>query len=322
MYVLVTGVTGFIGRHVAAAALRAGHRVRGSLRDIGRADEVRATLPEGEVDVVTLDLMSDTGWDAALDGIEGLLHTASPVPTRTPDTDDEVLRPAIEGTMRAMEAAARAGTERVVVTSSIAAVLGNPAKGPYDTYGAEDWTDPDLPGLRAYARSKTLAERTARELAERHGLHLATVNPGFVFGAPLGDKATSSLTLIRRLVSGKDPMLPRLSFPSVDVEDVAEAHIAALKAENGARIIASGETLWMSEIADIVREVVPSSRPARTVAPNWVVRLLSVVSPDLRLVSQGLGDCRKTDPSTCEALLGRPLRDPREAIAEAARALA
>lgn len=323
MHLLITGATGFIGRHVTAEALAQGHRVRATMRDLSRAGDLRAHLGPGPLEPVALDLMQDTGWDAAMAGIDGLLHTASPVPVSAPNSEREVLGPAVEGTRRVLQAAARAGVPRVVVTSSIAAILGDPRKGPMDLYTAEDWTDPEAPKVRTYAKSKVLAEREARRIAaETPGLHLATVNPGFVFGAPLGSGVSSSLVLIDRLLRGKDPMLPRLSFPSVSVRDVAEAHLRALMAADGARIVASGETLWISEIAEVVREAVPGARPARLTAPDWLVRLLARFSPSLRMVASGVGRAQRTDPGTCEALLGRPLQDPRIAIAEAARALA
>jgi len=329
MRILVTGAAGYVGRHVTAAALAAGHEVTGTLRDRARAPALRVDLaarPGGgdvdRLDLVALDLLDDAGWDAAMAGVDAVLHTASPVPVAAPTDDEAVIRPAVEGTRRVLAAAARAGVRRAVVTSSIAAVLGAAGKGPGDTYGADDWTDTGRADLRAYARAKTLAERAARETAAARGIALASVLPGFVFGAPLGGPVTSSLTLIARLMDGAIPALPRLAFPSVAVGAVAEAHLRALAAPEGARILASGETLWLPEMAAIVRAAVPGARVPRLVAPDWLVRLAARVSPDLRAFAGGVGEARYTDPASCTALLGRPLADPRAAVAETARTLA
>jgi dihydroflavonol-4-reductase len=326
MHLLITGAGGFIGRHVTARALAEGHAVRATLRDPGRAAELRVALggPEA-LEVARADLMDDSGWAEAMASVDAVLHTASPVPTTTPRTDDAVIRPAVEGTRRVLEAAARAGVGRVVVTSSIAAMLGDPRKGPQDLYDERDWTDPERKGLRAYVISKTLAERAAREIAAREGLRLATVNPGFGFGAPLGGGVSSSLTMIDKLIGGEIPLVPRISFPAVTVEDVAEAHLRALEnqgvAGEGARLVASGETLWLSEIARVAYEAIGARRRVRQ-APDWLVRLAARVAPDVRTFASGLGDFRRTDPGNCEAALGRTLTDPREGIAAPARALA
>ncbi len=328
MHLLITGAAGFVGRHVTARALAEGHTVRATLRDPSRAGELRAALGAPDaLEIAKADLMHDTGWAEALAGVDALLHTASPVPTTTPKSDDAVIRPAVEGTRRVLAAAARAGVGRVVVTSSIAAMLGDPRKGPQDLYDETDWTDPEREGLRAYVVSKTLAERAAREIAARERLRLATVNPGFVFGAPLGGAVSSSLTMIDKLIRGEIPLVPRISFPCVTVEDVAEAHLRALDGlagdapGDGARLVASGETLWLSEIARVAHDATGARRRVRQ-APDWLVRLVARVAPDVRTFASGVGDFRRTDPAGCEAALGRPLTDPRGGIAAAARALA
>ncbi|MEM9901189.1 MAG: NAD-dependent epimerase/dehydratase family protein [Pseudomonadota bacterium] len=325
MHLLITGVGGYLGRHITAEALAQGHSVRATLRDPNRHSTLAADLgaPMDRLEVAQVDLLSDTGWDTAMDGIDAVLHTASPVPTAAPASDDAILRPAIDGTKRVLHAATRAGIRRAVVTSSIAAILGAPGKGPGDTFTHADWTDPAAPSTRAYARAKTCAERAAREIADATpGLALATINPGYVFGAPRGGGVTSSLTLIDMLLKGRLPLLARLAFPSVSAQDVAAAHLSALHAPAGARILASGPTLWLSDIARAVRRAVPGARVPRLVAPDWTVRLANRLSPSLRMIAGGVGEARYTDPATCEALLGRPLSDPLDAVAETARALA
>src|SRR5690606_38624247 len=123
--VLLTGASGFLAKHVLVRLLGAGYHVRASLRSPGRAKEVRAAiLPHvdgaaaARLAFVTLDLAQDAGWHDALAGCAALIHTASPFPIAQPRDADTLIRPAVDGTRRALLAARAAGIERVVMTSS------------------------------------------------------------------------------------------------------------------------------------------------------------------------------------------------------------
>ena len=125
--VLLTGVSGFLGGHVAIALLAAGFQVRGSVRSLAKADKVRETLAKSGADVsrlefVALDLLKDDGWQAAAEGCRFIAHTASPFVIQMPADKMELIRPAIEGTERALNAGLKAGVERIVLTSSMAAI--------------------------------------------------------------------------------------------------------------------------------------------------------------------------------------------------------
>ena len=102
--VLLTGLSGFLGGHVALELLRRGYRVRGSVRTMQKADTVRATLARhgadiGRLEIVALDLLDDAGWHEAVDGVRYVQHTASPFVTRMPRDRMELVRPAVEGTV-------------------------------------------------------------------------------------------------------------------------------------------------------------------------------------------------------------------------------
>ena len=102
--VLITGVSGFIAKHCAAEMLRAGYGVRGTVRSLKRADEVRATLARNadvsRLEFAQADLESDAGWDAAIAGCANVLHVASPFPAAQPRDEQDLIRPAVQGTMR------------------------------------------------------------------------------------------------------------------------------------------------------------------------------------------------------------------------------
>ncbi|MEL6798654.1 MAG: NAD-dependent epimerase/dehydratase family protein [Pseudomonadota bacterium] len=198
--VLLTGVTGFIAKRIALDLLNAGHTVRGSLRSAARADEVRDALRPHLTDptalnrlsFVELDLNSDTGWDAALQGTDALMHTASPFPMAQPKDENDIIRPAVDGTLRALRAAQKAGVTRVILTSSVVAIEATDVGT--RPYTPDDWSDPTHPKSNAYYKSKTLAERAAWDFVANHPeMQLTTVNPALVLGTPMDANYGTSL---------------------------------------------------------------------------------------------------------------------------------
>src|SRR3982751_396933 len=204
--VLLTGVSGFLGGRTALALLNKGYQVRGSVRDLKKADKVRATLAKAGADVsrlefVALDLNVDSGWDGAMDGVRYLQHIASPFVPDLPRDKMELTRPAVDGTRRALTAALKAKVERVVLTSSMAAIsYGQDAKRT-TPFTAADWTKLDGRGVNAYIESKTLAEKQAWTLMDAAGRHddLAVINPNAILGPLLDEDPGTSAALIARL---------------------------------------------------------------------------------------------------------------------------
>jgi dihydroflavonol-4-reductase len=221
--VLVTGGSGFLAGHVIRGLLDDGYRVRTTLRSLDREAEVRERIDRdaGELSFAAADLMSDGGWAAAVAGCDYVLHVASPFPPQQPENEDDLIVPAREGTLRVLGAAAAAGVQRVVVTSSFAAIGYSPKPSglPYDE---SDWTD--ATGRQSpYVKSKTLAERAAWDFAAQHpdGQELTVINPVGIFGPVLGPDLASSVGIIQILLDGRLPLVPRSSFAVVDVRDVA-----------------------------------------------------------------------------------------------------
>ncbi|RYD95421.1 MAG: NAD-dependent epimerase/dehydratase family protein, partial [Sphingomonadales bacterium] len=163
--VLVTGGSGFVGSHVILQLLAAGHLVRTTVRSLDREPEVRATLERAGADTYRLgfaaaDLERDSGWAEAAADCDYVQHVASPFPISQPKDEQELIRPAVEGTLRVLRAARDAGVKRVVLTSSFAAIgYGHGERSA--AFTEADWTDVNGPAVQPYMKSKTLAERAA-----------------------------------------------------------------------------------------------------------------------------------------------------------------
>ena len=276
------------------------------------------------------DLLSDSGWAEAVTGCSHVLHVASPFPATTPRDPDALIRPAREGTLRVLQAAVAEGVRRVVVTSSVAAIAYGHAADRYrpgaPPLTASDWTDVDGPHVSAYAKSKTLAERAARDFIAREGggTELVTVNPSGIFGPTLGRDLGTSLIIIERLLKGSLPGLPRIGFQVVDVRDTADLHLLAMTAPEaaGGRYAATGEFVWFTELARILRERAPDIArkvPTRRL-PDWLLRAVAVVDPQARAITGELGRTRRVSADDARSLGWAP-RSVEETRADSARSL-
>lgn len=327
--VVVTGATGFIALHCIAHLLRQGYRVRGTVRRAEGTRVVRDAVASvaasaTQLEVCTADLLADEGWDAALAGAEGVLHTATPVPTRMARRDDRLEAAAVEGTRRVVAAATDAGATRVVVTSSIAAVMAGASRTPGRVFTEADWSRLDAP-MPAYSRAKTLAEREAWARAASSGVagapEVVALNPAFVIGPPLGGVRNASNELVRVLIERRVPAVPRLLFPLVDVRDVADAHLRALTVPEAAGerfLLAAGE-YWYEDLASDLRAA-GYAVPTRVV-PDWIVRTIGLFHPTVRFGAQGLGWSYRINSDKAREGLGWQPRPVHESLLDTADAL-
>jgi nucleoside-diphosphate-sugar epimerase len=328
--VLVTGGSGFIGSYCILDLLRAGYRVRTTVRSPEREATVRELLGAESAEAlsfVTADLTADAGWGDAVSGCDFVLHVASPFPLGPPKHEDDLIVPAREGALRVLAAARDAHVKRVVMTSSFAAI-GYGVPLPDRPFTEEDWSNPDGEGVGAYAKSKTLAERAAWEFIEREGagLELSVVNPTGVMGPVLGSDFSTSIQLIKRLIDGAMPGLPQVSFGIVDVRDVADLHRRAMTepAAAGERFLAAaGEFMTVPEIAAVLRERMgPDAKKVPTrVLPNWLVRLVSRFDSSVKQIVPELGKVKQASNAKAKRVLGWAPRSNEEAIVASAESL-
>jgi dihydroflavonol-4-reductase len=316
--ILITGASGYIGKHTTLQLLNQGYKVRASVRSLSKSAEVKnAVKPhlldssdlDSRLTFVELDLEKDSGWDAALKGIDVLVHTASPFPIASPKDENELIRPAVDGTLRALKAAKSAGVNRVILTSSNAAVYGCDLPAGKSEYDETMWTDVNHPiGRVAYTKSKTLAEKAAWDFVKTQApqIELTTINPVLVLGAPLDNNFGSSISVVERIMKGKDPMLPDLKFSIVDVRDVAQMHVQAIKSDvtKGERILAASETISFVGIAKYLKSIYPKSKIKTGKAPSVLIKFLSLFDGEIKAVLPLLGKPMITSNKKAQMLLG------------------
>ena len=329
--VLLTGASGYIAKHIALQLLNAGYVVRGTVRSLARAAEVtEAVRPhlddasdlDKRLTFVALDLTKDTGWDEAMAGIDVLMHTASPFPLNPPKDENDLIRPAVDGALRAVRAAHKAGVTRVVMTSSTAAISGSELPPGDSSFDETNWTDPADPTISAYTKSKTLAEKAVWDFVatEAPEMQVTMINPGFVLGAPLDSNFGSSIKVIERILKAKDPMVPNVGFMTVDIRDVAEMHVTVIDQPEtaGQRIMTVESFMTFAEIAQAIKTAYPDRRIVTRVAPDVVVKFLALFDGAIRQIVPSLGRVDKFDNSRAKATLGHALHQSHKAVVSSA----
>lgn len=331
--VLVTGGSGFVGVHCILQLLQAGYRVRTTVRSLAREAEVRGMLKVGgtsdssALSFVAADLTADAGWHAAVDGCTYVHHVASPFPAGVPKNEDDLIVPAREGTLRVLRAARDAGVQRVILTSSVAAIAygHKPQAAPFNE---KDWTDVNGGGVSAYQKSKTLAERAAWEFIKTEGgsLELSVIHPVGVFGPVLGPDYSTSVLIVQRLMDGAVPGCPRIYFGIVDVRDVVDLHLRAMTnpAAKGERFIAvAGDSLSFLDIATILRRHLGADArrvPTRQL-PDLLVRAYAMLDPAAKLILPELGQRKDVTNEKARGVLGWAPRSNEESVLATAESL-
>jgi len=331
--VLVTGASGFIAKHCIAELLRRDFPVQGTLRDPGRADNVRRIiartgLDASSVNFTTADLLHDDGWDEAMAGCTYVLHVASPFPLREQSDPNELIRPAREGTLRVLKAATRAGVKRVVQTSSVVAITLAWPEVPLDhVFTEKDWSNPDRPDITPYVVSKTLAERAAWDFVkgQTDAPELTVVNPAFVLGPALDPDLSTSHEVLRLMGTGAYPAAPKVGFPVSDVRDVAVTHALAMVHPQAAghRFISANGFLRLIEVAHVMVEALPDlkRKVPNSEMPDFLVRAFSLIDRRLKAVLPDLGHPRPVSNAKATKILDQSFRPAEEAAKSAVESL-
>lgn len=266
--ILVTGSTGYIGSQIVNHLLKEDrlkdHIIRCAVRDTQNQHKIKPLAQlecadsHSRLEFVKFDLLDNDSVDKAVDGCQFIIHCAQPVTSDNSDRE-AVIKPAVEGTKAVMAAALKHKIKRVVYTGSISSMydfteVPNPINESH-------WSDPDLPSISAYNKSKILAERAAwdflKELGpDQHKPELVAILPGFTLGEIIGKGTSCSVDVIKFLMRGRIKKVPRMEMKCVDVHDVAQAHVRALYIQEAAgnRFIIVDKPIWMTDIARVLSD--------------------------------------------------------------------
>lgn len=278
MEILLTGATGFVGSAILRLLLAEGH----SVRALARKGSNQTNLDGLPVQIVTGDLTNRSSLDSAIDGCQALYHVAADYRLWVPQPE-EIYQINVEGTRGIMQAAAKAGVERIVYTSSVA-TLGLHADGT----PADETTPVALANMIGhYKRSKFLAEEVVRKMAREEDLPVIIVNPSTPVG-PRDIKPTPTGRLIRDAVDGKMPAYVDTGLNIVHVNDVAEGHLLAFKkGEIGERYILGSENLTLREILKYIARVTGKPPPRVRLPQNLVLPIAFAMEIWARLTRSG-----------------------------------
>ena len=326
--VLVTGTSGYVASHVTQQLLEQGFRVRGTVRSLKNEQKVeplRQLCPNAKysLELVEADLQNESCWLPAVQDCKYVMHIASPFPDSSPADENEVIKPAVDGTLNVLKACVAAKcVQRVVLTSSVVAVSNGFSKGGH--FDETNWSNIDE--VDPYHKSKTLAEKAAWDfvggLSGTEKFELAVVNPTYIMGPVLIKTFTTSMVITKRLLEHAMPMLPRINFAIVDARDVAKAHIQAMKVPEAAghRHIIAGSNLWISDLAQIYVEEFKEQGyniPTRN-APDIGIKIYSLFDKTTRLILPSMGKVTTYDTSRMKNVLGVEARDVKDTLIDMA----
>jgi dihydroflavonol-4-reductase len=299
---------------------------------MSRAEEIKSVIAAHTEHIDNLsfaeaDLAKPTDWAVLMADVDYVQHIASPFPRTLPKSEEELIRPAKEGTLAILQAATEVGVKRVVLTSSTGAIVYGKEKGQESgTYSEQDWTNiTQVKDTTPYFRSKTIAEKAAWDFVSQKEvqIELSTVCPGAILGPVLEKDFGTSANIVIKTMDGSSPAIPRIGFDIVDVRSVADLLIKAMEEPAAAneRFVGSGGFLSFKEVAAILRETYPNYRIPKRMLPNFAVRLFSNMDPSLKPILIDLGVERRVDNQKAKTVLNWQPIDNKEAVLACAKSV-
>jgi nucleoside-diphosphate-sugar epimerase len=263
--VAVTGASGYIAGHIIKILLSKGYTVKAVVRDLSKPEkfEFLKKMPQkdGQIQFVAADIQEMGAYNKIFVGCHAVIHTATPYIHSASDPQKEIVDPAVNGTLHAMNAAIEAKVKRIVVTSSGGAMFHFPVEPGY-TFSEKDWNSGSSLATNAYFHSKRLAEEaawTTYKASDPHKVELAVVNPLFVVGPTQSPILNTSLNILKRFLTGEQQQ-PMTGFVGwVDVRDVAAAHVIAMEHPDadGKRLICCAEVRSWKDMSETLAKQFP-----------------------------------------------------------------
>ncbi|NUP10995.1 MAG: NAD-dependent epimerase/dehydratase family protein [Polyangiaceae bacterium] len=318
----VTGATGFVGSYVVEQLLERGYRVRATMRD--PSDKKKAAhlfaLPRANelLELAAGDLEHDGSFDEAFRGASFVVHSASAVALTAKDPQREIVDVAVNGTKNVVRAALASSTvERIVMTSSVAAVAGQ--NRPVETvFTEEDWNDTANVVSDAYGTSKVEAERAARFLVQDTNVKLVAMLPSLVLGPVMTEQhLRTSPAVLFELMRGTWPGVPDLHFQVVDVRDLARAHVRALEIPNpSTRYICSSDAAGLRLMAAELKLAFPDTKVPSVPLPDLLMYATAIFDKRLTFgfLKRNLGHAPRFDNRRIQAELGVVPRSFRQSV--------
>ncbi|GLT38280.1 hypothetical protein SLA2020_125380 [Shorea laevis] len=257
--ICVTGAGGFIASWIVKLLLEKGYTVRGTVRNPDDPKNAHLRELEGAKERLTLcraDLLDYEGLKDAINGCDGVFHTASPVT----DDPEQMVEPAVDGTKNVIIAAAEAKCRRVVFTSSIGAVYMDPNRNPDVVVDESCWSDLEYckNTKNWYCFGKAVAEKAAWDVAKEKGVDLVVVNPVLVLGPLLQPTVNASIVHILKYLTGSAKTYANSVQVYVDVRDVALAHILVYENPSASgRYLCAESALHRGEVVEILVKFFP-----------------------------------------------------------------
>lgn len=256
--VFVTGASGFVGSAIARLLTESGFAVRA----LARATSPRGNLTDLTVEVVEGDMREPRDMQRAMRGVRYVFHVAADYRLWARDPE-EIVRNNVVGTRAVMDAASKAGVERIVYTSSVATLKPGTLTNPAD----ETRRLTEAQAIGAYKRSKVAAERVVERMVAENGLPAVIVNPSTPIG-PRDIKPTPTGRIIVEAASGRVPAFVDTGLNLVHVEDVARGHLLALQQGCvGESYILGGQNVTLRDMLRTIAEIC-GGRPPRFRLPR------------------------------------------------------